>query len=292
MQRNVPDPAEAATSFTELLTLERLEENVYRGFCHAGMPLRAFGGQVAAQSLIAAGSTLPAAEPPAPDLLVHSLHGYFIRPGRTDRPIVYEVDRTRDGRSFATRRVVAIQDGEAIFSLSASFHRPEDGDEHQADAPEAPGPEGLPELWEAGRPGRGVSVFEAVLESRCVGDPVKGLPSIGQGPRQQLWVRTRDALPGGPLLHACALTYISDIRLLATAGLPYADHPGQRQAASLDHAVWFHRPFRADEWLLFAMESPTYASSRGLARGQFFTRDGRLVASVVQEGLYRRRPAR
>ncbi|WUD78041.1 acyl-CoA thioesterase II [Streptomyces sp. NBC_00510] len=287
MQQNVPDPAETATSFTELLTLERLEENLYRGFCHAGMPPRAFGGQVAAQSLIAAGSTLP-----APDLLVHSLHGYFIRAGRTDRPIVYEVDRTRDGRSFATRRVVAIQDGEAIFSLSASFHRPEDSDEHQADAPVAPGPEGLPELWELRRARRGVSVFEAVLESRCVGDPDKGLPSIGQGPRQQLWVRTRDALSGGPLLHACALTYFSDIRLLATAGLPYADHPGVRQAASLDHAVWFHRPFRADEWLLFAMESPTYASSRGLARGQFFTRDGRLVASVVQEGLYRRRPPR
>ncbi|MGW3246309.1 acyl-CoA thioesterase [Streptomyces sp. NPDC001070] len=287
MQRDVPDPAAPATPFTELLGLERLEENLYRGVCHAGVPLRAFGGQVAAQSLIAAGSTLP-----APDLLVHSLHGYFIRAGRTDRPIVYEVDRTRDGSSFATRRVVAIQNGDVIFSLSASFHREEDSPEHQADAPDAPGPEGLPELWEYARARRGPSVFEAVLESRCVADPEKGLPSVGQGPRQQLWVRTRDSLPGGPLLHACALTYFSDIRLLATAGLPYADHPGERQAASLDHAVWFHRPFRADEWLLFAMESPSYASSRGLARGQFFTRDGRLVASVVQEGLYRRRPPR
>lgn len=175
MQQNVPDPAETATSFTELLTLERLEENLYRGFCHAGMPPRAFGGQVAAQSLIAAGSTLP-----APDLLVHSLHGYFIRAGRTDRPIVYEVDRTRDGRSFATRRVVAIQDGEAIFSLSASFHRPEDSDEHQADAPVAPGPEGLPELWELRRARRGCPSSRPSWSPAAWATPTRDCPASGR----------------------------------------------------------------------------------------------------------------
>ncbi|WP_405904162.1 acyl-CoA thioesterase II [Streptomyces sp. NBC_00656] len=270
--------------FQELLTLERLEADLYRGVCHQGAPLLAFGGQVAGQSLIAAGSTL------ADDLHVHSLHGYFIRAGRTDRPIIYQVDRTRDGRSFATRRVVAVQDGKAVFSLSASFQRPEQSPEHQADMPDAPGPEGLPELWESGPRDGGWPIFEAVLESRSAGDALGHgrLPSTGQGPRQQLWVRTREILPDAPLLHACALTYVSDIRLVETSDLPYMDDTGERMIASLDHAVWFHRPFRADEWLLFAMESPNYASSRGLARGQFFTRDGRLVASVVQEGVIRR----
>ncbi|MFF0051091.1 acyl-CoA thioesterase [Streptomyces sp. NPDC005498] len=284
-QGDAPTTTAADTPFTELLALEQVESNLYRGRCHAGAPLRAFGGQVAAQSLVAAGSTLP-----VDDLLVHSLHGYFIRTGRTDQPIVYEVDRTRDGRSFAPRRVVAVQNGEAIFSLSASFHRVEESPDHQARMPAAPAPDGLPELWEFGPGHGGWPIFEMVLESRCASDPRRGLPDIGQGPRQQLWVRTKDALPCVPLLQACALTYISDIRLLETAGLPYVDRPGERQLASLDHAVWFHRPFRADEWLLFTMESPTYASSRALARGQFFTQDGLLVASVVQEGLIRRRP--
>ncbi|MFJ8861809.1 acyl-CoA thioesterase [Streptomyces sp. NPDC102451] len=275
---------EPATPFSDLLTLERLEEDLYRGVCHQGAPLHAFGGQVAGQALIAAGSTLSDA------LRVHSLHGYFIRAGRTDRPIVYQVDRTRDGRSFATRRVVAVQDGKTIFSLSASFQRPEQSPEHQAAMPDAPGPEGLPELWETGPRDGGWPIFEAVLESRGVGDPhgQGSLPSTGQGPRRHLWVRTRDALPDTPLLHACALTYFSDIRLVETSDLPYMDDTRERMIASLDHAVWFHRPFHADEWLLFAMESPNFASSRGLARGQFFTRDGRLVASVVQEGLIRR----
>jgi acyl-CoA thioesterase-2 len=273
-----------STRFIDLIALERLEENLYRGTCHPGAPLRAFGGQVAAQSLVAAGSTVPE------DRQVHSLHGYFVRPGRTDRPIVYEVDRTRDGGSFTTRRVVAIQDGETIFSLSASFQRPEESPEHQATMPDAIGPDGLRELRDAlVRDATGSAIFQDVLETRSVNNSRSGLPDTGRGPNRQLWVRVREGLPDLPLPHACALTYISDIRLASTANLPHLDEPGTPQVASLDHAVWFHRPFRADEWMLFVQESPSYASARGLARGEFFTRDGLLVASVVQEVLIRRR---
>jgi acyl-CoA thioesterase II len=283
-----PTPAEitdqtGSTRFTDLLTLERLEENLYRGTCHSGAPLRAFGGQVAAQSLIAGGSTVPE------DRQVHSLHGYFVRPGRTDRPIVYEIDRTRDGGSFTTRRVVAIQDGKTIFSLSASFQRPEESSEHQAAMPDAVGPEGLRQLQDPlARDASGAAIFQDVLETRSVNNSLNGLADTGRGPNRQLWVRARSSLPDVPLLHACTLTYISDIRLASTANLPHANEPGSPQVASLDHAVWFHRPFRADEWMLFVQESPSYASARGLARGEFFTRDGRLVASVVQEVLIRR----
>ncbi|WP_405904153.1 acyl-CoA thioesterase II [Streptomyces sp. NBC_00656] len=273
---------DAAASITDLIDLEKVEENLYRGTCHPGAPLRAFGGQVAAQALVAAGTTV------ASDRLVHSLHGYFIRAGRTDRPIVYGVDRTRDGRSFTTRRVVAIQDGVAIFSLSASFHRPEESPEHQAAMPAADGPEGLPDGWDAEVGTEGPAVFGTVLETRCATGLHTGLPDVGQGPRQELWVRARGTLADPPLLHACVLTYISDIRLALTATLPHLDGPEFPPLVSLDHALWFHRPFRADEWLLFAMDGPSYASSRGLSRGQFFTRDGRLVASVVQEGLFRK----
>ncbi|MDT7589425.1 MAG: acyl-CoA thioesterase [Pseudonocardiales bacterium] len=261
-----------------MLQLERIEENLFRGWCHQTGWQRAFGGQVAAQALTAAGATVPE------ERGVHSLHGYFIRGGRTDRPIVFEVERTRDGGSFTTRRVVAIQDGETIFSLSASFQRAEVSSEHQARMPEVTAPEdGDIELFEP------LPIRQSAIEARYIGDPTKGLPDVGRGPRQQLWVRAKDRLPDEPLAHVCALTYISDIRLAGTAGLPHQAEPGEPQLASLDHAVWFHRPFRADEWLLFDMESPSYASHRGLAHGEFFTVDGRLVASVTQEVLIRRR---
>lgn len=264
--------------FTGLVALERLEENLYRGTCHPGAPLRAFGGHVAAQSLIAAGSTVPEERP------VHSLHGYFIRPGRTDRPIVYQVDRTREGGSFTTRRTIAIQDGETIFSLSASFQRPEDGDEHQADMPAAPSPETTADDDGDAEP----SIFNNSLETRLVTAPSHDEASTGPVPQQQMWVRMRGRLPDAPLVHSCALTYTSDVRLASTAYLPYATAHDTPRMASLDHAVWFHRPFRADDWLLFTMDSPNLASSRGLTRGQFFTRDGSLVASVVQEVLIRK----
>ncbi|MEU6264598.1 acyl-CoA thioesterase [Saccharopolyspora shandongensis] len=267
--------------FTRLIDLEQLEENLYRGTCHPGAPLTAFGGHVAAQSLIAAGSTVPE------ERTVHSLHGYFIRPGRTDRPIVYQVDRTREGSSFTTRRVVALQDGETIFSLSASFQRPETSQEHQVGMPEAPQPGDLiagsgPEE-EAER-----AIFQGSLETRRVTE-LREDSGNARAPQQKMWVRVVGELPDVPLVHACALTYTSDVRLASTAYLPFSGDSTAPRMASLDHAVWFHRPFRADTWLLFTMDSPSFSSSRGLTRGQFFTQDGKLVASVVQEVLIRRR---
>lgn len=273
-------------SFADLLRLEQIERHLFRGTCHAGAPLRAFGGQVAAQSLIAAGSTVD------PERSVHSLHGYFLRPGRTEKPIVYVVDRSRDGSSFTTRRVTAMQNGEAIMVLAASFQRSEVGGEHQRDMPEAPAPDTLTDIWASilSEQGRAVrpSEIQLVLDMRYVGDPAASLKDEGRGPHQQLWVRSREKLPDDPLLHACALTYISDLNLARTADLPHQDNPGRLRMASLDHAVWFHRPFRADEWLLFDQESPTAQSGRGLGRGEFYTADGRLVASVMQEVLIRR----
>ncbi|MBB4687862.1 acyl-CoA thioesterase [Amycolatopsis jiangsuensis] len=270
------DPTHLGLS--QLLKLEPLELNLFRGWCHQGSPQRAFGGQVAAQALTAAGSTVPS------ERHVHSLHGYFIRGGRTDTPIIYEVERTRDGGSFTTRRVVAIQNGESIFSLSASFQLEADSSEHQARMPEAPPPDEA----SAGEQDESPIMLSAI-EVRFVSDPGTGLPDNGRGPRQRMWVRAKEALPDTPLAHVCALTYISDIRLAGTAWLPHRDEPGIPQITSLDHAVWFHRSFRADEWLLFDMESPSYAGTRGLTHGEFYTTDGRLAASVTQEVLMRRR---
>jgi acyl-CoA thioesterase-2 len=262
----------------QLLKLETLERNLFRGFSHEGSPQRAFGGQVAAQALTAAGATVPE------EREVHSLHGYFIRGGRTDLPIVYEVERTRDGGSFTTRRVAAIQNGETIFSLSASFQRPAESSEHQARMPEVPKPDDVERRDEDELP-----IMMSVIEARFISDPDAGLPDLGSGPRQRIWVRAKGRLPDAPLAHVCALTYISDIRLAGTAALPHREEPGRASLTSLDHAVWFHRPFRADEWLLFDMESRSYSSERGLTHGEFYTTDGRLVASVTQEVLLRRR---
>jgi len=270
------DPAR--TGLDQLLKLEPLELNLFRGWCHQGSPQRAFGGQVAAPALTAAGATVPA------ERHVHSLHGYFIRGGRTDMPIIYEVERTRDGGSFTTRRVVAIQNGESIFSLSASFQTEAESSAHQARMPDVPSPDEAGAVEQDRSP-----IVLSAIEVRFVSDPETGLPDTGRGPRQRIWVRAKDAMPDAPLAHVCALTYISDIRLAGTALLPHLADPGEPQLTSLDHAVWFHRPFRADEWLLFDMESPSFASTRGLTHGEFFTTDGRLVASVTQEVLLRRR---
>jgi acyl-CoA thioesterase-2 len=256
--------------FAELLEVERIEDNLFRGWCHQGRPQHAFGGHVAAQALVAAGSTVPA------ERGVHSLHGYFVRPGRTDRSIVYSVDRMRDGRSFTTRRVLALQDGEVIFSLSASFQRPEPSAEHQSAMPRVRPPDQVTEV----SLGRWSDTF-AAIEMRPVADG---------GARQQMWVRAREPLGDNQLLNVCALTYTSDIRLAGTAVLRHkTDGSRPVRATSLDHAVWFHRPFGMHEWLLFDMESPSYAFTRGLVRGAFYTRDGVLVASVVQEVLIRPR---
>ncbi|WP_163508462.1 acyl-CoA thioesterase [Fodinicola acaciae] len=264
-------------AFEPVLALERIDDDIFRGRCHAGLPQTVFGGQVAAHALVAAGKTVP------DDRKVHSLHGYFVRAGHPDYPILYAVERTKDGRSFSTRRVTAMQHGKAIFTLSASFHVPEQGFDHQPDMPDRQSADELPPRPERDRPGGGrlrESTVSQVLDlrSRDGGDPVTRT--------QQLWVRTREPLGDDPLLHVCALTYISDLSLARTASLPYRKQ-ATMQITSLDHAVWFHRPCRADEWLLFSQHSTTAAGARGLVHGEFFSQDGRLVASVTQEVLMR-----
>ena len=269
-----------------LLDLEQLEVNLFRGVSPPQSPTRVFGGQVAGQALVAAGRTVP------PDREVHSLHAYFIRPGDPRVPIVYTTERVRDGRSFATRRVLAIQHGEAIFSLSASFQLPQDGLEHTEPPPvDVPEPLSLPDLGERVTIGRSAGWMTEIprpLDIRFVDEPVWSAHRTAplDGPTR-VWMRADGTLPDDRLLHVCLLTYASDLTLL---GSVLARHDQQQvQMASLDHAMWFHRPFRADEWLLYTCYSPTASGSRGLAMGRFTTQDGRLVATTVQEGLVRLR---
>jgi acyl-CoA thioesterase-2 len=218
------------------------------------------------------------------DRPVHSLHAYFIRPGDPSIPIVYTVDRVRDGRSFTTRRISAIQHGKTIFTLSASFHRPEPGVQHAAAMPSVPAPDAV------SRPESGF-MADGPIDLRFVG-PSRQDPAgqrVADTEHNLVWLRINGDLPDDPLLHVCLMTYASDLTLLDSVlrrhGLSWAD--GQTSGASLDHAMWFHRPFRADRWLLYDQESPIAAGARGLARGQVFTEDGDLVVSVVQEGLVR-----
>ncbi|MFJ1702711.1 acyl-CoA thioesterase [Kitasatospora sp. NPDC088346] len=281
--------------FAELLRIEELDENLFRGRCHAGAPMRAFGGQVAAQALTAAGRTVD------PRRLVHSLHGYFLRPGDPQRPIVYQVDQVRDGMSYATRRVTAVQRGEAIFTLSASFKVPEESGGRQRTMPPVPGPDELPDpflAWERADPEDFArSTDFRTLELRFIPAGTPGLPPELPGvPQQFVWLRTGTPLPADdPLIQVCALTYLSDLTLASTTALHLQPHRFQRTGpplitlASLDHAMWFHRPFRADDWLLFAQRSPSVSDGRGLALGEFYDRDGLLVASAVQETLVRER---
>ena len=273
-----------------LLDLERVEVDIFRGWTPPGARLpRVFGGQVAGQALVAAGRTVE------PDRPVHSLHAYFLRPGDPSVPIVYSVDRIRDGRSFTTRRVVAVQHGEAVFNLQASFHVVEPGVEHAEPAPaDVPAPETLPTLAEAlaevDGPGAEWAARPRPVDLRYVGEhPLLAQRRGPAAPRNAVWMRADGDLPDDPLLHVCVATFASDFTLLDPVLLPHgmAWGTGTVHGASLDHAVWFHRPFRADEWLLYDASSPTAAGSRGLATGRIFTRDGRLVMSVVQEGLVR-----
>lgn len=279
----------ALDDLVRLLDLEVIEVNIFRGASTDEERVRVFGGQVAGQALVAAARTID-----EPNRLVHSLHAYFLRPGDPKQPILYEVDRIRDGRSFATRRVVAIQHGRAIFNLQASFHDDEPGGpDHQATMDEgltppdelpdfhtrmAPYADRLGDYYHRPRP----------IDLRYVdGDPFSrtGEPAIGQ----HVWLRANGTLPHDPVLHACLLTYASDMTLLDTTLLPFGlswDHPGL-QLASLDHAMWFHRPFRIDEWLLYQQRAVSTGAARGLAAGALFTADGRLAVSVVQEGLAR-----
>lgn len=273
-------------SLVALLDLETIEENIFRGVSPASSPVRVFGGQVAGQALVAAGRTVDR------ERKVHSLHAYFIRPGDPSIPIVYEVDRTRDGRSFTTRRVVAVQHGKTIFSLSASFQIPEDGIDHAGPMPDVPAPESLPTFAE--QVGDLAETFGRIeprpIDVRYVTEPPwRSRDDDEHEARSQVWMRADGSLPDDDLLHVCIAAFASDMTLLDAVLARHGVYWGldDVNGASLDHAMWFHRDFRADDWLLYDCSSPSASGARGLANGRFFTRDGRLVATVVQEGLLR-----
>jgi acyl-CoA thioesterase II len=279
----------------ELLDLEVIEDSLFRGKQPDTHMQRVFGGQVAGQALVAASRTME------PDRFVHSMHAYFLRPGDTRVPIVYDVDPIRDGGSFSTRRVVARQHGRPIFFTTASFHRPEPGFDHQDVAPDVPPPEDCPSLGEVMEKVSGRSREEwarewDALDVRYIGDSRRGgVPADPMRPAlARVWFRAAGELPDDPVLHNCLFAYASDLTLLGAALVPHDVYIGQTdlQTASLDHAIWFHRPFRADQWLLYDQVSPSASDSRGLATGRLFTADGALVASVVQEGLIRKRRPR
>ena len=279
----------------ELLDLEPLERNIYRGWNRDIGTRQIYGGQVLAQALVAAQRTVPEDRP------IHSMHGYFILPGDLSLPVVYFVDTLRDGGSFTTRRVTAIQKGEAIFTLSASFQRREEGLEHQLEMPDVPPPEELrPELeivreraHEIPERLREVATQDRPLDFR----PVEGDVAFGTGPadaRRMMWVKSVGPLDDDPTHHRAVLAYASDYGLLITSLRPHgrSARDPDMMVASLDHALWFHRDFRADDWLLYVTDSPASCGGRGFARGTYFTRDGKLVASVAQEGLIRVRRER
>jgi acyl-CoA thioesterase-2 len=284
---------QAVDHLVQLLDLEQLEVNIFRGRSPEVSLQRVFGGQVAGQALVAAYRTVPE------DRIVHSLHSYFIRPGDPAIPIVYTAERVRDGRSFTTRRVVAVQHGKPIFFLSASFQEPEEGLDHQGQMPDVPAPDTLPSLAEqmdAHRDELGAfALVPRPIDVRYVSSA--GWVTGGERPpepQQRVWMRVAGKLPDDPSLHACALTYASDLTLLDTVLSKHGEiwGPGGFSGASLDHAVWFHRPFRADEWFLYDCHSPSASGARGLAAGRFFAADGRHLATVVQEGLLRPVPPR
>ncbi|MDH3707730.1 MAG: acyl-CoA thioesterase II [Acidimicrobiia bacterium] len=277
---------DALDAVVELLDLEPIEVNIFRGLSPDEDRQRVFGGQVAGQALVAAARTVD-------EGTVHSLHAYFLRPGDPKAPLLYEVDRIRNGRSFTTRRVVAIQHGRPIFNLAASFHRHEAGFDHQFTRPDAPDPDSLldfaarvranpdvPDSWaDTPRP----------IDTRYVtATPIER--NEPKPPFQQVWLRANGTLPDDPLLHTCLLTYASDMTLLDTTLLPHGTGAidDDIMMASLDHAMWFHGPFRADEWMLYDQDTPFSGGGRGLARGLVYSQRGDLIASVMQEGLIRR----
>jgi acyl-CoA thioesterase-2 len=283
----MPTPLESVLA---LLDLEPIEVNLFRGRSPQEDRQRVFGGQVLAQAFVAAGRTVE-------DRIAHSFHAYFLRPGDPTIPILYEVDRIRDGRSFTTRRVVAVQHGRPIFNMSVSFQIEEPGFEHQAPMPQAPPPEDLltseqyvdmlkqsappdAEPWHDG---------DRAFEERYA-EPINWYKPEPLAPRQRIWLRACDKLPDDPALHQAILAYVSDMSLLDSAAMPHAVSwiDPEMQIASLDHAMWFHRSFRADEWLLYASESPSASNARGFATGSIYSHDGSLVCTVAQEGLMRK----
>ena len=265
-------------SIEDILELERIENDIYRGRTFPSRLPRTFGGQVAGQALVAAVRTV------APEFRVHSLHGYFLRPGNPNEPAVFMVDRIRDGRSFCTRRVTGIQHGKAIFTMSASFHGDDDGISHQDLMPEVVGPESLPDPTTLAEYDTSYYKEWSEWDIRLIPDDqtVKH-PSFAA--QQRVWFRYRDTLPDDQVFHVCALAYMSDMTLIGSAKVPHPD--AVTQTASLDHALWFLRPFRADEWLLYDQTSPSADFGRALEQGRIFDISGRMVAAVVQEGLMR-----
>ena len=269
----------------QALEIEQLEKDIFRGHTTETQLQRTFGGQVAAQALVSAVRTVES------QFQVHSLHGYFLRPGNPTIPTVYLVDRVRDGRSFVTRRVTGIQDGKAIFSMSASFHVGDDGIEHQDTMPSVPSPEELVDH------DANLTTEQTWLLREWEHWDIRVLPKDtvahrpGAASQQQVWFRYRQPLPDDPIVHVCALTYMSDMTLLGSAKVIHPDV--ETQTASLDHALWFLRPFRTDDWLLYDQTSPSAGFGRALTQGRIYDRAGNMVAAVVQEGLSRtlREPA-
>ncbi|MBK3868504.1 acyl-CoA thioesterase II [Pseudomonas stutzeri] len=277
-------------ALVNLLTLERIEENLFRGTSQdLGFP-QLFGGQVLGQVISAASQTV------TPERHVHSLHGYFLRPGDSHQPVVYDVDRVRDGGSFTTRRVSAIQKGQTIFTGIASFQALENGYEHQLSMPDVVGPDDLPNEWELLHK-LSPMVPERVMEKLRRPKPIEIRPVTLVDPAnpqpiepvRHLWFRADGALPDSPALHKYLLAYASDFSFIGTALQPHGVSSWSKfiQLASLDHAIWFHREVKLDDWLLYSIDSPWAGNARGFARGSIFNRQGELVASVAQEGLIR-----
>jgi len=285
------DPRSLTGQLLTLLALEELDTDLYRGSRQPGGVGRVFGGQVIAQAL-------QAAQASTPEKVAHSLHAYFMRPGSEDHAIVFRVERDFDGRSFSTRRVTAMQNAEPILTMTASFQRPEEGFHHQADMPQVAPPEELLSAADIrGRfpdaiseQARNFFLRPRPIELRPV-ETSNWLDPAATAPRQHMWFRTSGPLPDDPAVHRAALAYASDLMLLATSMLPHGVYwiSHRMQVASLDHALWMHEPFRTDDWLLYQTDSPWAGHARGFIRGQIFARDGRLVASVAQEGLIRLR---
>jgi acyl-CoA thioesterase-2 len=277
--------SEALDFLVHLLDLETIEVNVYRGINPKEERQRTFGGQVAAQALMAAGRTVDRGR-------VHSLHSYFLRSGDPTTPILYEVDRIRDGKSFTTRRVVAVQHGKAIYNMQASFHSDEVSLEHQITMPDVPGPEeirSVSEILKSDFPNSDEWFMrQHPIDQRYLGE-VPWSRNRDKEPHQRLWIRADGTLPDDPLLHACVVTYASDMSLMDSILKAHSINwdDGTFMGASLDHCMWFHHDLRADEWLLYDAESPIAYGGRGLARGFLFSRDGQLKVSMVQEGLTR-----
>ena len=279
--------------FADRICLQQVDRDIFTGWCHSGAPLRAYGGQIAAQALMAAGRTVD-----EPARHVHSLHGYFLRPGGTKDSITYLVDRPRDGRSFSTRFVRAVQQGETIFMMTASFATTDGGPEHQFEMPDEPRPGALDDIVIpmsslVDEQGRDLDHPDSHIIGLRIVEPERPIEMTDGRFERIAWVRIREDLPDDWLTQACALTYLSDLTMVSTALAPHVglQGPHDLMLASIDHAMWFHAPTRADRWLLFAQDTPVARGGHGLARGLFYDPDGVLVASVVQESLMRTRYA-